>query len=618
MRKKTDGHPGQVLDEKFLTPMGVNSRTLADAIRVPVSRIDEVVKGKAAITADLALRLGKYFANGPEFWLKLQMDYDLRTAGEEIRAELEAIPQHDAETQKASPAGDSGRAAERKKIRDAWLEKNKDSDYIRGALDLLASADLDHPDDDIARAAIAIGDMEVIRKIEKAGFDRWAVPEVGYFAFLTPCLDVIEFLIGHGHNVNTVYGGYKFYTVKSQYSGIRDLGTHRPSESDYEWITTPLCQAVEHGFAEVVEYLISVGADVNFRDYYGLTPLHFAADSYSLDTVKALVAGGADVNARSRPDHWGSNDDSVLYYMVLRGFFEGLRYLVEHGALLHAPDKEDFLLHIICRETKCEGKIRETTEFLLDHGFDPFQIQTCKTVTGPAPVYLAVSCCNIAALRALVSHGVRFDGRYVPDENDGMKKHGQLLYAEIAALSRWESDESMIEALELIADHGVPLLQTHALNCAAGITALPGVCRWLLEKGCRVNDTWIPPEGAIKIDRYIGGAGTYFSPLHAVTSKSEPNAELVALLLEAGAEVDQRTPGGYTPLAWAVCSPKAHDAAEVITLLHQAGADFNAKTDDYRDQDTHRLIRGRTILQIAKRNKAPAEIMELLQKFGAQ
>ena len=59
-------------------------------------------------------------------------------------------------------------------------------------------------------------------------------------------------------------------------------------------------------------------------------------------------------------------------------------------------------------------------------------------------------------------------------------------------------------------------------------------------------------------------------------------------------------------------------AVTVHALLHQAGADFNAKTNDYRDQDTHRLIRGRTILQIAKRNKAPAEIMELLQKFGAQ
>ena len=199
-----------------------------------------------------------------------------------------------------------------------------------------------------------------------------------------------------------------------------------------------------------------------------------------------------------------------------------------------------------------------------------------------------------------------------------MKRYGHLLYAEIAALSRWESEEHMIEALELIADHGVPLPQTHALNCAAGITALPGVCRWLLDKGCRVNDAWIPPEGAIKIDRYIGGAGTYFSPLHAVTSKSEPNAEVVSLLLEAGAEVDQRTPGGYTPLAWAVCSPKAQDAAEVIRLLHQADADFNAKTYDRRNPDTNRLIRGRTILQIAKRNKAPAEIMELLQKFGAQ
>ena len=58
MKKKTSDQPGQVLEGKFLKPNGLNSRKLADAIRVPVSRIDEIVKGKAAITADLALRLG--------------------------------------------------------------------------------------------------------------------------------------------------------------------------------------------------------------------------------------------------------------------------------------------------------------------------------------------------------------------------------------------------------------------------------------------------------------------------------------------------------------------------------------------------------------------------------
>ena len=94
MGRKANGHPGQVLEEKFLKPMDLSNRELADAIRVPVSRIDDVVNGKAAVTADLAVRLGKYFGNGPEFWLELQMALDLRTAGEEIRAELEAIRRH--------------------------------------------------------------------------------------------------------------------------------------------------------------------------------------------------------------------------------------------------------------------------------------------------------------------------------------------------------------------------------------------------------------------------------------------------------------------------------------------------------------------------------------------
>ncbi len=82
-------HPGEVLQEEFLTPMGLSQNQLALAIRVPVRRINEIVQGKRRITADTALRLARYFAMSPQFWLGLQMDYDLDVAEDEIGAQLD-------------------------------------------------------------------------------------------------------------------------------------------------------------------------------------------------------------------------------------------------------------------------------------------------------------------------------------------------------------------------------------------------------------------------------------------------------------------------------------------------------------------------------------------------
>lgn len=72
--------PGEVLYEEFMKPLGVSINGLAREIDVPPNRISEIVSGKRAITADTALRLGKYFGVSPEIWLGLQADYDLRVA----------------------------------------------------------------------------------------------------------------------------------------------------------------------------------------------------------------------------------------------------------------------------------------------------------------------------------------------------------------------------------------------------------------------------------------------------------------------------------------------------------------------------------------------------------
>ncbi len=70
-------HPGEILMEEFLKPMSLSQNRLALDIGVPPRRINEIVLGKRSITADTALRLGRYFKMSPQFWLGLQMDFDL-------------------------------------------------------------------------------------------------------------------------------------------------------------------------------------------------------------------------------------------------------------------------------------------------------------------------------------------------------------------------------------------------------------------------------------------------------------------------------------------------------------------------------------------------------------
>jgi addiction module HigA family antidote len=72
--------PGEILLEEFMRPLDLSINALARAIDVPPNRVSEIVNGKRSITADTALRLGKYFGVSPELWLDLQSDYDLRIA----------------------------------------------------------------------------------------------------------------------------------------------------------------------------------------------------------------------------------------------------------------------------------------------------------------------------------------------------------------------------------------------------------------------------------------------------------------------------------------------------------------------------------------------------------
>jgi addiction module HigA family antidote len=84
-------HPGEVLVEEFLKPMKLSQNRLAIAIGVPARRINEIALEKRSISADTALRLARYFGNSPQFWLGLQMDYDLDIARARMGASVGRI-----------------------------------------------------------------------------------------------------------------------------------------------------------------------------------------------------------------------------------------------------------------------------------------------------------------------------------------------------------------------------------------------------------------------------------------------------------------------------------------------------------------------------------------------
>src|SRR5580692_10707228 len=87
-------HPGEMLREDFMKPLGLSANALALALRVPVTRISEIVRERRGITADTALRLARYFNMTPQFWMKMQLSYDLALASSQVavRIQAEVIP----------------------------------------------------------------------------------------------------------------------------------------------------------------------------------------------------------------------------------------------------------------------------------------------------------------------------------------------------------------------------------------------------------------------------------------------------------------------------------------------------------------------------------------------
>ena len=102
MRIPTDRpptHPGEMLREEFLKPMGISQRELADSIHVPYQRVNELTNGRRGMTPPTALRLAKYFGTSADFWMNLQLRWDLYHAQQDEAKELKSIRPH------AMPAG---------------------------------------------------------------------------------------------------------------------------------------------------------------------------------------------------------------------------------------------------------------------------------------------------------------------------------------------------------------------------------------------------------------------------------------------------------------------------------------------------------------------------------
>ena len=82
-------HPGEILLEEFLKPLGMSMNKLAEKLHVPANRITQIVEGRRGVTGETALSLARYFGTSAEFWLGMQKDYDLQVARDEFEAEVE-------------------------------------------------------------------------------------------------------------------------------------------------------------------------------------------------------------------------------------------------------------------------------------------------------------------------------------------------------------------------------------------------------------------------------------------------------------------------------------------------------------------------------------------------
>jgi addiction module HigA family antidote len=157
-------HPGEILREKFMKPNGLSSNALSIALRVPVTRVNDIVLERRAITADTALRLARYFGTMPEYWLHLQVGYDLARTENETGAEIERMiePRESVATAGAAPGPDNKKIWARI-VAKAWADES----YKKRLL-----AD---PGAVAAEEGLAVPPGMVLKMVESAKKQAWLV-----------------------------------------------------------------------------------------------------------------------------------------------------------------------------------------------------------------------------------------------------------------------------------------------------------------------------------------------------------------------------------------------------------------------------------------------------------
>lgn len=103
-------HPGEILRDELLVPLGLSVYRLARALKIPRPRLNDIVRGRRGVTVDTALRLGRYFGTTPEFWIDLQTRHDLDVAGRTLRSEIEREVEPHASDPASASVGRAGAA----------------------------------------------------------------------------------------------------------------------------------------------------------------------------------------------------------------------------------------------------------------------------------------------------------------------------------------------------------------------------------------------------------------------------------------------------------------------------------------------------------------------------
>ncbi|MEN8152943.1 MAG: HigA family addiction module antitoxin [Acidobacteriota bacterium] len=91
MKRSDSVHPGEILSEEFLKPMNITAYRLAKEIKIDQTRVSEIIRGKRSISIDTALRFAKFFGNSPEFWINIQIHYELEVKKLKLKKELQKI-----------------------------------------------------------------------------------------------------------------------------------------------------------------------------------------------------------------------------------------------------------------------------------------------------------------------------------------------------------------------------------------------------------------------------------------------------------------------------------------------------------------------------------------------